>query len=94
MQLKVTHKIQIVPGKTPGSLAAVPQLLDPSGEVLEEGDETPLTEGVTLTAGPISVEVESPFKFQGGSPSTPAAAPAPVPTGAVPMRPAVTTGRR
>jgi hypothetical protein len=66
MQLKVSHKIEIIDGSKPGTLAAVSVLMDGSGTELERGDAIQLEKGVTLEAGPISVQVESPFKFQAG----------------------------
>jgi hypothetical protein len=94
MQLKVTHKISIVAGKTQGKLAAVPALLDTAGNTIEEGDPVDLDAGTVIHAGPISVEVESPFKFQTGDPALANAVPGAAAAAVPGVKPPLPAGKR
>ncbi len=58
MQLKATYRISVHAGAEPGTLVAVPCLLDSAGAELMTLDEFPLVEGTTFDVGEVTLEFE------------------------------------
>ena len=71
MQLRATYRLSVHAGTEPGTLVAVPCLLDSAGAELMTLDEVPLVEGTTFDVGEVTLEFELASKSVAPAEKTP-----------------------